>query len=256
MTKAKDILDFVEALAPRSYMMDWDNCGLLVGDPDQEIRKILIALDPFEGPCREAAEGGFDLLLTHHPLLFTPARDVTTQTSVGRCLRTLIRNNIAAINAHTNLDCAPGGVNDTLAARLGLSEVKVVDPEGEHLLRAGTVEEMPLQAFLSLVKEKLGCPGLRYADGGKPVRRVCVGGGACGDMFRQALAAGCDTFVTSDVKYNQFWDAKDLGINMIDAGHFYTENPVCTILAEKLRAAFPELIIETSKIHGDCTNFF
>lgn len=255
MRTAKDILNLVETLAPSNYMMDWDNCGLLVGDPEQPVEKVLVALDPFENVCREAVEGGYQLILTHHPLLFSPARTVTTETSVGRCLRLLAKNDIAAINAHTNLDCADGGVNDTLAEVLGLQNVEVADSEVPHLLRCGTVEETELADFLKLVKEKLGCPGLRYA-GNRKVHKVCVGGGACGDMFRDAFAAGCDTFVTSDVKYNQFWDARDLGMNIIDAGHFYTENPVCDALAHKVREAFPELLVEVSKIHRDCTNFF
>ena len=110
--------------------------------------------------------------------------------------------------------------------------------------------------FLERVKERLGTPVLRYADGGKRVRRVAVGGGACGDCWQEALEAGCDTLVTSDIKYTQFWDAHDLGINLIDAGHFYTENPVCTYLADSLRAQFPETVIELSKKHADCMKFF
>jgi len=85
---------------------------------------------------------------------------------------------------------------------------------------------------------------------------VAVGGGACGDAYADALAAGCDTLVTADVKYNQFWDAHDLGLNLIDAGHFYTENPVCAILAEKLQAQFPEIEVVLSKNHADCMKFF
>ena len=112
-----------------------------------------------------------------------------------------------------------------------------------------------LPAFLEHVKAKLLTPVLRYVDGGKPVSKVAVGGGACASGIREAWDAGCDTFVTSDVKYNQFWDAKDLGMNLIDAGHFYTENPVCAVLAKKLAAAFPEVTVELSKNHADCMEF-
>ena len=115
---------------------------------------------------------------------------------------------------------------------------------------------MPLETFLALVKERLHCPGLRYVDGGKAVSRVAVGGGACGDGLRDAFDAGCDTFVTADVKYNQFWDARDLGLNLIDAGHFWTENPVCGSLADKLREEFPGCLVKVSENHGDCINFW
>ena len=113
-----------------------------------------------------------------------------------------------------------------------------------------------LGTFLGAVKEKLGCQGLRYVSGGRKVCRVAVGGGSCADGMLDALAAGCDTFVTADVKYNQFWDARDLGLNLIDAGHFYTENPVTAVLAEKIAAAFPDVEVKISQNHGDCMKFY
>lgn len=261
--KVSDILKFIEELAPVSMKMDWDNVGLLCGDPDQDVTKILVALDPFEDVCREAHEIGAQLIVTHHPLIFSPCRNVTEETAVGRSIRYLIRNDISAINAHTNLDCAPGGVNDVLAARLGLEDVRVIDPQGQDaqgrewgLLRKGFVREQSLEDFLKLVKEQLGCEGLRYAQGGRPVHAVAVGGGACGSELLDAFKAGCDTFVTSDIKYNQFWDAHDLGLNLIDAGHFYTENPVCTRLQTALSEKFPEIQTVISEKHGDCMKFF
>ena len=263
MTTVSDILKFIETIAPRSMKMDWDNVGLLCGDASQEVTKILVALDPFEDVAREGAEIGGQLIVTHHPLIFVPPRSVTEDTSVGRTLRYLIRHDISAVNAHTNLDQAVGGVNDVLAERLGLSGVEVIAPEGLDsegrpwgLLRKGTLEEQPLEAFLARVKKALDCPGLRYVDGGRPVRKVAVGGGACGSELMDAFDAGCDTFVTADVKYNQFWDARDLRMNLIDAGHFYTENPVCHRLASALREKFPEISVEISKNHRDCMKFF
>lgn len=262
MTTVKDILDHLNTLAPVSMKMEWDNVGLLCGDPNREVGKVLVALDPFESVCREAKETGADLLLTHHPLIFQPVKSITTQTAVGRSILLLCKENICAVNAHTNLDCAPGGVNDILASTLGLSNIQVISPAGVDekgnpwgLLRRGTIEEQPMDAFLAAVKESLGCKGLRYVSSGKPVRHVAVGGGACAGELMEAYLAGCDTFVTSDVKYNQFWDARELGLNLIDAGHFHTENPVCRYLADSLSAAFPHLAVEVSKNHGDCMEF-
>ena len=253
MAKAKDILQFIETIAPTHLKMDWDNVGLLCGRGDQEVRRILVALDPFPHVCDEAVEVGADLLVTHHPLIFEPLKSVTDQTTIGQSIQKLIANNIAAINAHTNLDCAEGGVNDTLAERLGLTDISVIG--SEHLLRSGNFASS-LPAFLEQVKSKLGCQGLRYVDGGKPVCRIAVGGGSCGSALPEVIAAGCDTFVTADVKYNQFWDAKAFGINLIDAGHFQTENPVCGVLAEKLQAAFPETRVILAKNHADCMKFY
>lgn len=263
MTTVGDILSYLETLAPRSMKMDWDNVGLLCGGKSRPVTKVLVALDPFEGVCEEAAQWGAELILTHHPLIFSPLKSVTDETSIGRAVQLLCANSISAINAHTNLDCAPGGVNDCLARTLGLSDVQVIAPSGVDelgrpwgLLRQGTVEAQPLSDFLPKVKSALNCEGLRYVNGGKPVHRVAVGGGACASELMDAVNAGCDTFVTADVKYNQFWDAKDLGLNLIDAGHFPTETPVTALLAEKIAAQFPEVTVKISETHRDCMKFF
>lgn len=263
MTYVSDILQYVETLAPRAMKMDWDNVGLLCGSRTTPVTKVLVALDPFEHVCKEAAEWGAEVIVTHHPLIFRPLPNVTDETSIGRGIMTLIRNGISAINAHTNLDQAPGGVNDTLAKALGLANIEVIEPAGVDaegrewgLLRCGTVQEQDLSTFLATVKEMLHCDGLRYADGGKPVQKVAVGGGSCSDGMLDARKAGCDTFVTSDVKYNGFWDAHDLGLNLIDAGHFHTENPIVAVLAEKIAAAFPEVAVKISETHADCMKYY
>ena len=256
MTTVADILNFMETLAPRSLKMDWDNVGLLCGSRNTPVTKVLVALDPFEHVCREAADWGAQLIITHHPLIFRPLPSITDDTSIGRGITTLIRNGISAINAHTNLDCAEGGVNDVLAATLGLANVATVPGDAHSLLRMGEVTEQPVDDFLASVKEKLHCDGLRYVDSGKPVRKVAVGGGSCADGMLDALDAGCDTFVTSDVKYNQFWDAKDLGLNLIDAGHFHTENPVMAVVAKKIAEAFPEIEVKISENHWDCVKYY
>ena len=263
MTTVADILKFVESLAP-SYMKEsWDNVGLLCGSKNTPVTKALVALDPFEGVCREAASWGAQLILTHHPLIFQPPRAITDETSVGRAILSLCAAGISAINAHTNLDCTPGGVNDVLAATLGLSDVQVIAPAGTNeegqpygLLRCGSVDTQAMEDFLPKVKAALGCAGMRYVSAGKPVSKVAVGGGSCAGAMLDALNAGCDTFVTADVRYNQFWDAQDLGLNLIDAGHFQTENPVVPVLAAKLAEAFPQIQVKISETHADCMKFY
>ena len=258
MATVADILNFIEGIAPPYMMEGWDNGGLLCGRRDREVRKILVALDPFRTVIDEAIALKADLIVTHHPLIF---RDkmmaVNEDTETGRCVLELIENGIAAINAHTNLDMAPGGVNEVLAKTLGLVNIQIIDPVDNYgLLRMGDVEEQPLEDFLAHVKESLHCKGLRYVSGGKPVRTVAVGGGSCADFMQAALKAGCDTFVTADVKYNQFRTAHELGLNLIDAGHFHTENPVMPVVAEKIRAAFPGVEVIFSENHDDAMNFF
>ena len=264
MTTVADILKYIETIAPPQMAEGWDNEGLLCGRKDRPVQKILVALDPFRSVIDEAIGSGADLIVTHHPLIFgEDVKAVNTDTETGRCLLPLIENGIAAINAHTNLDQAPGGVNDILAKKLALVNIQVLNPAGTDaagrewgLIRVGEVPEQPLDAFLNRVKTLLGCEGLRYVNGGKPVRRVCVGGGSCGGAIWEVAAAGCDTFVTADVKYNQFRTAYELGVNLIDAGHFHTENPTMPIVAEQLRKAFPEVEVFFSAKHRDCMHFY
>ena len=264
MATVADILHFMESIAPPYMKEDWDNCGLLCGRKDKPVHKILVALDPFRNVIEEASTEGADLIVTHHPLIFRNAlKAVNEDTETGRCLLTLMEHGIAAINAHTNLDLAPGGINDVLAATLGLEHITVIAPAGTDeagqpygLLRCGSLPEQPLEDFLASVKKNLRCDGLRYVSNGKPVRKVAVGGGSCADFMEEALAEGCDTFVTSDVKYNQFRTAFELGLNLIDAGHFHTENPAMPLLAAKLAAAFPEVAVKFSENHRDCMKFY
>lgn len=250
MVTNRDILNYLQQIAPPELAESWDNNGLLCGRLDAPVTKILVALDPFETVAEEAAAIGAQLLVSHHPLIFHPASSVTDETAVGRTLLRLIEQGIAAINAHTCLDAAPGGVNDVLAAALGLEE-----RSSGGLWRMGRVPKQPLAHFAAVVKHRLNAGGLRYADAGRPVQRVAVCGGAGIDCLPEVAAAGCDTLVTGDVKYNGFWDAVDLGVNLIDAGHFPTENPVCTVLAERLAQAFPEVEICLSQTHRDIVQF-
>ncbi len=254
MPTVREIEQSLFQAAPAFMKEEWDNIGHLCGRGDAAVTRVLVALDPFEPVIREAAQRGAQLLLTHHPLIFGAAKSVTDATQTGRALLAAIELGVSVICMHTNLDSAPGGVNDCLAAALGLTEVAVLVPAGTDsqgrtygLGRVGQVEPQPLTDFLQTVKTALGCDGLRYADAGKPVRRVAVGGGACGEFAQQALALGCDTFVTSDIKYNGFIDCCDMGLNLIDAGHYQTEQVVLPYLEQLLRTAFPQLDVLRSQ---------
>lgn len=262
MKTVSEITKALFELAPANMQEEWDNVGLLCGHREQEVRRVLVALDPFPPVIQEARDWGAELLVTHHPLIFRPQKSVQDGDTVGSSLLTLIESGIAAVNLHTNLDSAPGGVNDCLAKALGLADVQVLAPAGEDgqgraygLGRVGTVAPCALPDFLERVKSALRCGGLRFVDGGREVRRVAVGGGACGDLFPEAIALGCDTFVTADVKYNQFADAAALGLSLIDAGHFPTENVVCPQLQSFLVARFPDLEVRLSEIHEDVVKF-
>ena len=262
MITVKEIMAFMENLAPQYMKMGNDRVGLNCGHTDAPVSTVLISLDASTAACKEAKEVGAQLLLTHHALLYHP-EFINENSEAGSNALFLIENHIAHFNAHTNLDCAPGGVNDCFARTLELKDIQVVSPDGTDeqgrpygLLRCGTVKTQTLSAFMALVKEKLGSQVLKYADSGKPVSKVAVGGGTCGDFLQQAADAGCDTFVTADCAYHQYFEAQFRGINLIDAGHLHTENPVCAMLAEKLQAAFPGLQVLLSKQNQDVAKFF
>lgn len=262
MTTVSDILKYLETLAPAYMQYEWDHVGLNCGHTDAPVNKILVALDPFAEVIAEAKQFGAQLLITHHALIWEGGF-VNDQSIWGKNTLSLMENGIAHINAHTNLDCAPGGINDVLAETLGLADISVINPKGTDdqgrpygLLRMGYVPAQSIETFLNGVKTALGCHTLRYVNPSATVRRVAVGGGSCGSDLMDAVSAGCDTFVTADVKYNQFWDAKELGLNLIDAGHFHTENPAMRVLAKKLAGQFPEIQVKISENHCDCMKFY
>lgn len=264
MTTVADVLAYIEDIAPSTMAEDWDNVGLLCGRRDKQVKKILVALDPFRSVIEEAVREGADLLVTHHPLIFgEPLKEVNDTTETGRCLLLLMENGISAINAHTNLDLSPDGINAALADALGLENAELIRAVGIDnknrlfgLLRWGTVPEQSLEDFLTHVKTALHCDGLRYTAGSGKVRKVAVGGGSCADEMDEVLMAGCDTFITADVKYNRFRTAYEKGLNLIDAGHFHTENPAMPLLAEKLAKQFPDVTVKFCENHTDCMKFF
>ena len=258
----KTVYDFLQEKAPFSLQMDFDNAGFLVGRGNQAVHRILIALDITLPVIQEAEELSAQLIVAHHPVIWGGAKSVTDQSITGRKLLALIENRIAAICAHTNLDAVADGVNDALALKLGLSEIGQlhqdgVDEQGRPygIGRTGVVPQQNLYDFAQAVKKLLGSHGIRLVDGGRPVHKVAVGGGACGSMLADAIAMGCDTFVTSDVKYDGFLDAKAMGINLIDAGHFPTENVVCPVLRDWLAQRFPQLTVDISRRHHEVFSY-
>ena len=258
MPTVREIEQALVERAPGEAAMEWDIVGHLLGDPDQAVERVLVALDITEGVADEAIASGCQLVVAHHPVMncrWTPVQNIRDDTFQGHLFLKLLRNNVSAICMHTNLDIAWGGVNDALAQRLEL-----VDPGPLCENGLGRVGEYPesvaLADYVRFVCQALGCNGLRYADAGKPVRRVAVGGGACGEFEEDAIRAGCDTFVTADLSYHQFLDAAGKGINLIDAGHFPTEDPVCEKVITYLTDRFPELAVSKSASHKEVIQYY
>ncbi|MGI5933214.1 MAG: Nif3-like dinuclear metal center hexameric protein [Lawsonibacter sp.] len=260
MAAVTEIFEAMDRWAPFETQMDFDNAGFLVGRGSREVEKILVALDITEEVAEEAVRWGAQLIVAHHPVIFHPARQITDGTPTGRILLRLIEGGVAAICAHTNLDAAQDGVNECLARALGLTELEQLHQDGVDRngrpYGVGRVGRCPQAGcsgteYAQLVKDALGAAGVRLTDGGRPVSRVAVGGGSCGSMLGDAAALGCDTFVTADVKYDQFLEAKALGISLMDAGHYATEQVVCPQIAEYLTRSFPELEVRMSQVHRE-----
>ena len=262
MTTVYEVYNLLQKKAPFELQMGFDNSGFLVGRAERCVSRVLVALDITEAVIEEAISCCAQLIVAHHPVIWGGAKSVTDQTPTGRKLLLLAEHGIAAICAHTNLDAVEDGVNDALAQKLGLVDIGQlhqdgIDEQGRPygIGRIGTVPTQSLYDFALSVKHSLGANGIRLVDGGTPVNTVAVGGGSCGNMLHDAIAQGCDTFVTSDIKYDVFLDAKALGINLIDAGHFPTENVVCPVLQGWLQVAFPDVEVLISSAHKEVFSY-
>ena len=263
MAKVKEVLHFLDRLAPMHMKMDFDNVGLLVGRGTAEVSKILVALDVTQGVIDEAKEMGAELIVGHHPLTYTPMKAIVDNDLCGNKILDLIEHKIATICMHTNLDSAEGGINDVLAYVFGLRDTMVLNEQGKEdgkpygLGRAGYLEApMSLADFLPRAKATVKTKGLRYYDAGRPVHKVGVMGGSGTNELAYAVQAGCDTYVVGEVKYNAFLDAREYGINLIEADHFCTESLILAPLAKMLVKEFPEISVSVSKTQGQALDFF
>lgn len=257
MTSVKDILDFLDDKAPLDTQLDFDNAGFLCGDAAAEVTRVLVALDITDGVVAEAADFGAELIVSHHPVCFTPMKSVTTDDLTGRKFAAMLKGGISAICMHTNLDAAPGGVNDALCAALGAENLGLLAPEHDTMSRlCRFAEPMEYADFLAHVKSALGANGLRCAGPEKRVQLFGVCGGAGADFIPDAAARGCDAYITADVKHHQFLWAGELGITLVDAGHFSTENVVVPVLAGWLRERFPALEVKIAASYKQPERFY
>ena len=252
MTKINDILTFLEEFAPYNLAESWDNCGLMVGNKEDSVTNILCSLDITPSVIDESIKKNCNLIIAHHPLIFTSVKCVTASDSTGSMIIKSILNNISIICMHTNLDSTLNGVNDALANKLNL--LNISSDESAPMGRIGNLSsEMDFSNFLDYVKKTLNANGLKYT-GLNPCNKIAVLGGSGGKMIDFAIKNGCDTFITGDCSYDAFQKANYLGLNLIDAGHFATENAVIDVLVAKINKKFSN-ICTSSKEHHDIINF-
>lgn len=249
MITVREIAMVMEEYAPKSLAEKWDNVGLNTGSFDAKVSTVLIALDADDSSVSEAIGVGAELIITHHPLIFSPLLSVTNETMTGVILQRLIANGISLFTAHTNLDAAKGGVNDVLAQKLKLSDVKEIyahDFEGSA--RMGYIKEQTLGKFAEFVKETLCSTVIKcVGDKNKKIRTVGVCGGSCGHMIEGAKQNGCDLLVGGEAKYNDEKKAAHLELCLLEAGHFETERVVCNAIRDRLLDVFNDLKVIVSK---------
>ena len=241
----RELYDLFDARFPVSLREGWDNDGLMLcPDPDKEVKRVLIALDATRQVADYAVQNGFDLILTHHPMIFHPLTALTPEHHVARKAMLLLQNGISVFSFHTRLDAAEGGVNDTLASLLGLSAVSPFGEGESQMGRIGTLPTpMPLDKFAEFVKRTLHSDCCLYA-GNRMASRVAILGGDGKDFVPYAREAGADTYLSGRIGYNLLTDAAAEQMNLVEAGHYFTEAPVCEALREILFSFLPEVTAE------------
>jgi dinuclear metal center YbgI/SA1388 family protein len=247
MPKLKEIIELVEKLAPPVLAEEWDNSGLQVGDPSASITSVLVALDPVREVMEEARKTNAGLLITHHPFFFSPVRSFDLSKGQGALLNMAIREGIAIYSAHTSLDKARPGVSDALAGILGLKKTGPIEqdlgwPSGFGLGRVGDLPKKTSVRELALkFKKALGSDMLRLTgDPERLVKRVAVCGGSGAGLIDAALAAGAEAYITGDIKYHEALYASEVGLSIMDAGHFYTERYCLDWFAKAIKGLFNE----------------
>ena len=257
----KDITQIIEKHAPRAYAEEWDNTGLLIGDENEPVRGVLIALELTEAVLQEAIDGNFNLIITHHPLIFSGIKKINYQDPIGRIIRRVIANNIAVYAVHTNLDNAPNGVNQMLARKIGLCETTILSPMENTAEQVGSgvigvlSEPMDEKNFLMKVKNILNLPVLRHSGFiGKPVSKVALCGGSGSFLIHSVLEQKADVFITADIKYHDFF-IPDKKLLLVDAGHYETEQFTTSLLLDILNQNFSNFAARISSISTNSVNY-
>ena len=240
----RELYDFLDKAIPKSLSEEWDNDGLMCSpDSSEDVKRVLLTLDVTEEIVDYAIERSYDLIISHHPLIFRPVSKINENNNVSRKIIKLINNDISVFSFHTRADKVRGGVNDCLAKALGLQNVSPLGIDG-----LGRIGELPSETefdvFCDNVKLALGSDCVASSDGYNTVKRVALVGGDGKDYVKEAIACGADTYVSGRLSYNVMEEAAELGINLVEAGHYYTELPVLSFFAELVSTADLSLTVD------------
>lgn len=262
MTKVIDIANSIEKFAPKFLKESYDNVGLMVGDRNQEVKKILLALDCKLDTIEEAKSNNVDLIITHHPLLFRKPSRIIKGDLQGDKIINLIKNNISLYSCHTNLDSAKNGINETIVNLLGFknsiiiekSKVKGFEDAGIGRMVSLDRELSPLDV-ISLVKEKLNISSVKAAIGKRKIKKIAIINGSGQDFFEESRKLGADCIITGDTTYHFVSDYNEMGMTIIDAGHFNTENIIFYRVMETVLSQFNDIDIKKSSKSKDVYEF-
>lgn len=234
MTTVKNIYDFIDRIAPFDAQEEWDNSGFLIGEFRKEVKRVVMSLDATKSACEFAKGVGADLLITHHPAIFSGVKELKK----GDAVYTLIENDIAQISAHTSFDIADDGINFNLAKILGLKNAKRID---DSFIVVGELDSpMSIDDLAEYVSERLDSKSIRFTDTDKLISTIALGGGAC-EEYTDLACDNADCFITGDMKYHPLLDASEKGQVVIVAGHFETENQPFLMLKERLEQVFTDV---------------
>ena len=246
--KVSDVLSVCNEIAPAILCEGFDNAGLLIGGAQQEVTGILVALDLRREVIEEAVQEGINLVVTHHPILFSPAQQMVEDGGERSNIREMIRRDMAHIAMHTNLDAVDGGVCDALCECLDIQNTqRLANASDEALIelgvpmgygRIGSVEETTLADFAKKVQDALDAECVQFAgEKERTVRRVAVASGSGASVAENAFLKGADCFVTGEIKHHLAIEYAQKGMGMIDAGHYDTEKVILPVLCERLQSA-------------------
>ena len=238
-----EILSYLKEKFPLEDAMPFDNVGLLVGDKDAKVSKVLIALDCTLELVKKALEIGAELIVTHHPVIFNPLKNLLS----GSVVYALTSNKISVISMHTNLDAANGGVNDCLCKTIGLLDVEPYFTEDGFAIRSARSNISNPDALAEHLKQKLNTT-VKYVEGSKPIEKLLVCSGSGGEFIYNAISDGFDALISADIKHHEFLDAQNSGISIFDCGHFNTEDVVIEPLTDLLKNRF--LTVQFTAYHN------
>lgn len=261
MIKVNNIIKEMELLAPTYLKEDFDNVGLMVGDKNKEVKKVLLALDCTLKVIEEAKKENVELIITHHPLIFKRPSSITTDTLQGKKIIELIKNDISLYSSHTNLDSVENGLNDTIVSILGFDNSKILEKnKRDDKAGLGRIvslnESIQLEALISKIKKSLNINNLRVVKGKDKVNKIAIINGSGQDFIGKAVALGADCIITGDTTYHFASDYKEMEISILDVGHFASEQITFFNVMENLKEKFKDVEFITSTVEEDPFSFY